>query len=235
VQLLLDHGAWHEALRKACVMAAVAADNAATLQLLIDYTADAIDDSDDEALLAEYDDSGNTLLHAAAAWGRQQCAMLLLSDDHGYDTGAVNADGHTALDLACAAALPESLRSYNITRADWSVRKQIALLLLEAGAKVDAFMLAGNEHYAEAVTQHMAALTDKLQTRDAALAVHAKCSYNNSVAAAVVVSSHAVKRFRLIDANTGVKSDRVYTYDSALLYKLHRVASADNSAGAGSH
>jgi ankyrin repeat protein len=239
VQLLLDYGAWRNALRKACMVAAVAADNAAVLQQLIDYTADGIDDSDsdsdsdNDSLQDDVDDSSNTLLHAAAALGRQQCVMLLLSDDHGYDTDDVNADGHTALDLACAAALPESLRSYDITRANWSVRKQVALLLLDAGAKTDARKLAGNESYAEAVTVHMAANTDKLHTRDAALAVHAMRSYDNSAAAAAVaVGSSAVKRFRLIDDNTGVESDRVYTYDSALLTKLHRVASADDSAGA---
>jgi hypothetical protein len=186
------------------MLTAVAADRLAVLQLLVDFCCyddyyDTDTDSDEsdsnafpprgtikwapprdinpEHVSDMQDDDSNTLLHAAAAWGSQRCATLLIQLSGGYGLSDVNTDNHTALDLACAAVVPESLCSYSSTRADWSVRKQIALLLLEAGAKVDARKLAGNEQYAEVVTEHNAKLTAKLRTCAAALAAHALSRY----------------------------------------------------------
>jgi hypothetical protein len=228
-QLLLDNGAWYDELGVACILAAVDADNAAILDLLNEHC------DIDDLLMSKH---GESLLHAAAAWGRPRCAALQLFKEDGYDGHDLNAEGHTALDLACAAALPESLRSCNITRAEWPVRKQVALLLLERGADADTSKLAGNARYAEAVTQHMTDFRDKLCARDDALAAHAQSNYipsticvNTAVAAAAataaVVSSSAVKKFQLVNADTGAKGKRIYTYDSALLAKLHTAVNSN--------
>eukprot|EP00953_Heterococcus_sp_UTEX-ZZ885_P025369 13788-Heterococcus_DN1.PRE.2 len=215
VQLLLDHGAWDDDLYIECVLAAVAADNAAVLHLLNQHCEGEVD----EVFVSATDEC---LLHAAAAWGKPRCVALLLFEE-AYDYGGeeVNAEGRNALDFACAAELPESLRSFNIPRADWS--------------------LAGNERYAEVTAEHMVNLKFKLYARDDVLAAHAD---NNTVAAAVaapaaaiatapaaaaavataaLVSSNAVKKFQLVNADTGAKGKRVYTNDSALLAKLHTV------------
>jgi hypothetical protein len=221
VQLLLNSGAWLHNLGTACMLNATIAGNANTLAMLLKYSA---------GCNCAITDSGYTLLHAAAAYGRLACAGLLLQ--HGCDAKALS-KGVSTVEAAFAPELTPSLQGRGIERPVWTARRATAMLMLQHGAAYNVRQIAASREYAALVKQYMDGLKQQSAQQLALLQLHAAntCSATifttNSSSAGGSSSSdsakhHNVAKVQLVNADTGEKIGRVYTLNTAVLSRLHR-------------
>ena len=126
------------------LFSAVKADSVSALELLLSHGAEL------DSKKGGGDNEQNTLLHAAVRWNSAETAKFLVS--LGCDVNAKNAQGMTALDLACeknSVEMAQSLIAFgadcntvdslgrtNLMKALSSGNDEVALLLLDSGADV---------------------------------------------------------------------------------------------------
>jgi Ankyrin repeats (3 copies)/Ankyrin repeats (many copies) len=236
VQLLLSSGAWLSSLATACMLNAAIAGAVDTLALLSErgasYTASATATA------------GNTLLHAAAAYGRLECVTALLQ--HGCDATALNNAGYSTVDMALADELPDELLRDDIQRAGWSGERACAMLLLQRGSSYNAAALSDSDGCSELLREYVTQLREQTAQQQQVLQANANSAVNTTVtsnssgtasssaieqgdtAVAAAVVSSAMK-VQLMNATTGEKSKRVYTLDAALLSRLRAQAAASSA------
>jgi Ankyrin repeat len=230
VQLLLNGGTWLHSLGTACMLNATIAGNAAVLAKLLEHSADC------SCAIAE---SGCTLLHAAAAYGRLACAGLLLQ--HGCDAKTLSRRVST-VEAAFAPELTPSLQRRGIERPAWSARRATAMLMLQHGAAYDVKRIAASKEYAALVKQYMDGLKQQSAQQLALLQLHAANTCGTTITTATSSSSgrgggsssssssssggstakRSVVKVQLVNADTGKRSRRVYTLNTAVLSRLHR-------------
>jgi ankyrin repeat protein len=131
VKLLLNSGAWLSSLAAACMLDAAIAGAVDTMVLLSECGASYTTTATAVA--------GNTLLHAAAAYGRLECVTALLQ--HGCDATALNNEGLSTVDVVLADDVPLALQRDGVQGADWSNERATAMLLLQRGASYEAAAL----------------------------------------------------------------------------------------------
>jgi Ankyrin repeats (3 copies) len=151
VRALLIGGADVHAVSSTGVVAAFIAalqGYAECLELLLEHAAD----------LAVCDHAGRTLLHAAAAAGQVQCLVVLLShcsdsssSSSAFSIDAVTALGDTPLSLCVRSCAPELI--FAVKSKESSDKAACAQLLLEAGARITAAVLAALVPAAAAAAQ----------------------------------------------------------------------------------
>jgi Ankyrin repeats (3 copies)/Ankyrin repeats (many copies) len=237
VQLLLNSGAWLTSLAGACVLNAAIAGAVDTLALL----------SERGASYAATVAAGNTLLHAAAAYGRLECVTALLQ--HGCDATALNNAGYSTVDMALADELPDELLRDDIQRAGWSGERACAMLLLQRGAGYDALALSDSDGCKELLYEYLKQLREQTALQQQVLQANASSAVSSSTvtttgtgvsgsatgqgsttaAAAAAVVACSTMKVQLVDAFTGEKSKRVYTLDAALLSRLRAQAAASSA------
>jgi Ankyrin repeats (many copies) len=203
VQLLLNSGAWLHSLGTACMLNATIAGNAGTLAKLLQHSADC------NCTIAE---SGYTLLHAAAAYGRLACAGLLLQ--HGCDAKALSR-GVSTVEAAFAPELTPSLQRRGIERPAWVARRATAMLMLQHGAAYDVKRIAASKEYAALVKQYMDGLKQHSAQQLALLQLHAANTCSTAITTASSgrgrggssgTARHSVVKVQLENAHTGKKS-----------------------------
>jgi Ankyrin repeats (many copies)/Ankyrin repeats (3 copies) len=242
VQALIDSGGWLDSLAPACILEATIAGNTDILALLIARGVDCT---------AVIDDIGYTLLHAAAAYGRQSCLNLLLRK--GCDVKALTTGGVSVLDVAFGHELPAVFIRDAGKRPEWSDRTKVychrelkhvtaehsereatAMLLLKLGVDYDASKIIAGDACAVLIKQYLdsvrAQVTQLQQLQLQQLAVHRHTAITASTTAVATASErtasqdHAVQ-VQLVHAETGEESKHVYTVYTALLAKLQSTTS----------
>jgi Ankyrin repeats (many copies) len=228
VQLLFDSGGWIETLAAACMLNVVIAGNTDTLALLLERGINCSNVIDD--------DSGYTLLHAAAAYGRLECAGMLIR--HGFDATTLSTDGVSAVDIAFALDIPALFRRDDLEIEPWESCKATALLLLQNGCGYDVNKIASdNAVYAALITEHLDELRQRTTRQQQILQVYTTSAYsiNSSNTSEYDNSSHLANgnstlQIQLLHADSGVMSSKVYTLDTTLLAKLHAATARQSSS-----
>jgi Ankyrin repeats (many copies) len=227
VALLFDSGGWIDSLATACMLNATISGRSDTLTLLIERGISCSD--------VICDSTGYTLLHAAAAYGRLECAGVLMRE--GYDASVLTNDGVSPVNIAFADSLPTVLQRARVTRPAWCDRQATALMLLKHGVSYDASSTAMHKDTALLIKQHLDELNSDLTQLREVLKVHADNTQSTSVATIAVSASeqisgsHAaasVVRVQLYDRVSSVKSLTVYTLDTALLANLEAAVTSDS-------
>jgi Ankyrin repeats (3 copies) len=230
VQLLLNSGAWLPSLAAACMLNAAIAGAVGTMALLSEHGASYTATATDAAA------AGNTLLHAAAAYGRLDCVTALLQ--HGCDATALNNEGLSTVDVTLADDMPEELWRDGIKRAGWSGERATGMLLLQRGASYDATAISDSDERKDLLHEYVTQL--RQQTAQQQQLLQANASSAVTVASSSSTSStteqggttaaarSSAMKVQLISATTGEKSKRVYTLDAALLSRLRVQAAQSN-------
>eukprot|EP00953_Heterococcus_sp_UTEX-ZZ885_P017904 10014-Heterococcus_DN1.PRE.3 len=237
VQAVIDSGGWLDSLATACIIEATIAGNIDTLALLIARGVDCT---------AVIDDIGYTLLHAAAAYGRQDCVNVLLRQ--GCDAKALTTGGVSVLDVAFGHELPAVCIRDAVKRPEWSDRTKVycyrelkhvtaehsereatAMLLLKLGVDYDASKIVAGDACAVLIKQYLdsvrAQVTQLQLLQLEQLAVHrhtatAASTRTHATATERTASQGHAVQVQLVHAETGEKSKQVYTVYTALLAKL---------------
>eukprot|EP00953_Heterococcus_sp_UTEX-ZZ885_P000367 730-Heterococcus_DN1.PRE.3 len=227
VQLLFDSGGWIDSLAAACMLNATINGNTDTLTLLLKRGISCSNVIDD--------DSGYTLLHAAATYGRLEGAGMLIR--HGYAATTLSVDGVSAVDVAFAVELPKALAREGIAAESWAACKPTALLLLQNGCDYDLSKVVDNEMYAALITQYLNELREHTTRQQEILQVYTVNTYtissantneyNNSSQSEDVDSTLQIQS---VHADSGLISAQVYTLDTTLLAKLHVVTARQSSS-----
>jgi Ankyrin repeats (many copies)/Ankyrin repeat len=170
VQLLLNSGAWLSSLAAACMLNAAIAGAVDTLVVLSERGASYTIVTDAAA--------GNTLLHAAAAYGRLVCVTALLQ--HGCDATALNNAGYSTVDMALADELPDELLREGIQRAGWSGERSCAMLLLQRGSSYDAAALGENDGCGELLREYVTQLREQTAQQQQVLQAYASSAVSSS-------------------------------------------------------
>jgi hypothetical protein len=153
----------------------------------------------------------------------------------GSDVHATNNGGNSPLAMMVLPQL-QPVRTYEQRGVVLRPAKTAtALLLLQHGTQA-VTPAADCPEYAEAVVQYVQWLQRELKVRDTTLAAHAACSTavdSSSSSNSSSDSNHqqqcdvaaaaktAVVQVQLVRADTGQRSERVYTIDTAALARLH--------------
>jgi Ankyrin repeats (many copies) len=242
VQALIDSGGWLDGLGAACLAATTFAGNHELLSVLIELTAGPVSS-------INYC-NGCTLLHVAAAYGRLECAGLLIRQ--GCDTNAVTDDGQSVLDVAFANELLPHYDDIDLTRPVWAAREATAMMLLKLGVEYDASKVVADsacavliKQYIDAVRaqaaqqqllllQHLDVHTDAIATTTTAAAATSAAggssanittSTSNATVSSQKQSEGYTVRVQLVHAEAGEKSKHVYTVHATLLAKLQSTTS----------
>jgi ankyrin repeat protein len=166
VQALVDSGGWLDSHGLACMLNATIAGQH---ELVTAFITRGID------CKVMIDDSGYTLLHAAAAYGRQECLDTLLQ--HGCDVKALTTDGVSVLDVAFGHELPAVFKRDGVKRPEWcdrlftfrnvenssrivwspelSKREATALILLKLDVDYDATKIVAGDSCAALIKRYL--------------------------------------------------------------------------------
>jgi ankyrin repeat protein len=227
VALLFDSGGWLDSLAAACMLNATISGNTDTLTLLIERgisCSGVISDSD-----------GYTLLHAAAAYGRLECAGALMRQ--GYDATTLTTAGVSAVDAAFADDIPAVLQRDKVPRPAWCDRQATALMLLKHGVSYDASSVAMHKDAALLIKQYLDELKSDLAHLQNVLKVHVANTQSTSADTTTVVeteqlseshSTASAVRVQLFHRVSGAKSTTVYSLDTALLAKLEAAVTSSS-------
>jgi ankyrin repeat protein len=173
--------------------------------------------------------SGYTLLHAAAAYGRHECAGMLMR--HGYTAVALATNRESAVDVALASRLPNVLKRDNITRPEWPARAATVLMLLKSGCDYDVSSIKDNDEYAAVVKQYYDELREASVKQQQLLQLHAAGTYSvNDDKSHLEFTNTTTVQVQLVNADTKENSSIVYTLDSTLLAKLHALTVDSNTS-----
>jgi ankyrin repeat protein len=223
--LLAQEGSWLPGWQSACLMGAVSTNSVDILKVLIEHGFDCS---------GKVCPRGGTLLHCAAGYSSTQCAAVLVQQ--GADVHATDNDGNSPLEVMVLPEL-QPARTWEQRGVVWNPAKTAtALLLLQHGAT--AVKPAGDcPDYADAVVQYVQWMRHELKVRDTTLAAHAACSTavnsSNSSSSSSSSSDSSIQQqqcdaaaktavqVQLVRADTGKRSERVYTIDTAALARLH--------------
>eukprot|EP00953_Heterococcus_sp_UTEX-ZZ885_P000368 730-Heterococcus_DN1.PRE.4 len=220
VQLLLSSGGWIDSLATICLLNATISGNSHVLAILLELAVSCSNVIDD--------DTGYTLLHAAAAYGWHECAGLLIR--HGHTTEALTKQGKSAVDVAFASWLPAALKRDKITRSEWPDRAATALLLLKTGCAYNASTNMNNGHFSAVLEQYQSELRAASLTQQQLLQQHAAATSGVRCDTSDAESADTTIRVQLVNTDTNETSETVYLLDAALLAKLHTVhTDGDNS------
>jgi ankyrin repeat protein len=208
VQLLADSGGWIDSLAAACMLNATIDGNTDTLTLLLERGISCSNVIDD--------DSGYTLLHAAATYGRLECAGMLIR--HGHASTTLSVDRVPAVDVAFAVELLKALARDGIAAESWAACKPTALLLLQIGCDYDVSKVLDNEVYAALITEYLDELRERTTRQQDILQVYTANTYSISSDntyehdnSSQSVNDDSTLQIQLIHADSGVISSRVYT------------------------
>jgi ankyrin repeat protein len=225
VTLLFDTGGWVDNLATACMLNATISGHLNTLMLLIERgisCSNVIDNAD-----------GYTLLHAAATYGRLECAGLLLRN--GYDATILSNDGASAVDIAFELEVPAVFEREDIAIESWESCKATASLLLQHGCEYDANKVFNIKAYAAVIAQYLDELRERTTKQQEILQVYTANTY--SIYTAAAISEHSSQaaddttlRIQLVHADSGVISSNIYTIDTALLSKLHAATARQSTS-----
>jgi hypothetical protein len=153
VRTLLRSGGWIPDLGFDCLMNASIAYDPACLELLLEHAGSSSSGNSSSNSSSSNSSSSNsssdlisrttaqgkyTLLHAAAAWGRQVSVGILLR--YGCAAGALSATGKSPAALAAVDddQLPAQLQRTGMQRPAVPARQQVVLQLLRSGAETEA-------------------------------------------------------------------------------------------------
>jgi Ankyrin repeats (many copies) len=224
VQLLFDSGGWIETLATACMLNATISGNTDTLTLLLERG-----NSCSNVIDA---DTGYTLMHAAAAYGRHECASMLMR--HGYTATTLSVDGVSAVDVAFALGIPALFRRDDLEIEPWESCKATALLLLQNRCGYDVNKIASdNEVYATLITEHLDELRERTTRQQGILQVYTANTYSTTSEhnhSSPSTHDDSMLRIQLVNADSGVMSSKVYTLDTTLPSKLHAVTAKQSSS-----
>eukprot|EP00953_Heterococcus_sp_UTEX-ZZ885_P036875 18982-Heterococcus_DN1.PRE.2 len=251
VRALLRSGGWIPELSFECLLNASIAYDPAGLEQLLEHAGSSSSDNSSSSSSSSSDLSSRTtaqgkctLLHAAAAWGRQVSVGMLLR--YGCAVGALSATGKSPAALAAADddQLPAQLQRTGILRPAVPARQQVVLQLLRSGAEIEAAaMTPAHGVYNSAVQQFVRELQQRLAAQTEALTVLADNAYRSGAdvnTAAISNSSldaqqqqqtiatdasgtakQYIVSVQLMHATTGERARAVYTIDTKLLAALH--------------
>eukprot|EP00953_Heterococcus_sp_UTEX-ZZ885_P000366 730-Heterococcus_DN1.PRE.2 len=204
VHLLFDSGGWIETLAAACMLNVVIAGNTDTLALLLERGINCSSVIDDGR--------GYTLLHAAAAYGRLECAGMLIR--HGCEATTLSTDGVSAVDIAFALDIPALFRRDDLKIEPWESCKATALLLLQNRCDYDVNKKASdNAVYATLITEYL----DELRERT---------TRQQQILQAYTTSASSIKSANTNEYDNSSQSDDDNT---TLLAKLHKVTTRQSS------
>jgi Ankyrin repeats (3 copies) len=166
VQALIDSGGWLDSHGIACMLNATISGQHEFVTALIKRGVDCT---------AAIDDSGYTLLHAAAAYARQKCLDTLLQ--HVGDAKALTTDGVSVLDVAFGHELPAVFIRDGVKRPEWcdrlftyrsvgdnsrivwspelSKREATAMILLKLGVDYDANKIVAGDACAVLIKRYL--------------------------------------------------------------------------------
>jgi Ankyrin repeats (many copies) len=175
------------------------------------------------------DNTSYTLLHAAAAYGRHECAGMLIR--HGYAATNLATNGDSAVDVAFASTLSDVLKRDNITRPEWSDGAATVLMLLTHGCDYNVSNIMHKDEYAEVVKQYYDELRDESVKQQQLLQQHAAGIYSvNDETSGVDSADTITVQVQLINAVTKEQSSTVYTLGSTLLAMLHALSADSNTS-----
>jgi ankyrin repeat protein len=170
IQLLFDSGGWLDSLATACMLNTIISGNFDALELLLERGISCSDVIDD--------DTGYTLMHAAAAYGRHECAGMLMR--HGYTATTLANNGESAVDVVFASTLPDVLKLDNIIRPEWSERAATVLMLLKSGCDYNVSRIIHNDECAAVIKQYYDELRDESVKQQQLLQLHAIDTYSRN-------------------------------------------------------
>jgi Ankyrin repeats (many copies) len=179
------------------------------------------------------DASGYTLLHAAAAYGRLECAGLLIR--HGCDVSTQSTGGASAVDIAFELEVPAVFERDGIAIESWESCKATALLLLQHGCGYNANDTSDNAVFAAVIAQYLDELRERTTKQQEILQVYTANTYSTTSTAAseryhcAQSVDDTTLQIQLVHADTGVISSNIYTIKMKLLSKVH-AATARQSA-----
>jgi hypothetical protein len=212
VQLLLSSGGWIDSLASICLLNATISGNSHVLALLLELAV---------ICSNEVNDGGYTLLHAAAAYGRHECAGMLVR--HAHTTEALTKQGESAVDIAFARWLPDALKRDKITRSGWPDRAATALLLLKTGCDYNTSSNMNDDQSAAVIQQYYDEVRDESVKKHQLLQQHAAATYGVRCDTSDAESADTTIQVQLVNTDTNETSETVYILDAALLAKLHAV------------
>jgi Ankyrin repeats (many copies) len=210
VRLLFDQGGWLDDLAAACMLNATIGGNCDTLTLLIERGI---------SCSGVIDDSGLTLIHAAAAYGRLECLSLLMRE--GCDAHVTSSAGLSAVDTACTDDNVEVLVRDSVKRPVWCERQATAKMLLQHGVSCHSSSKSHDDNCALMLAQYVDRLREQLTHQQQLLQAHVAGSYTMNNMNNDIASANNVVKLQLVNAGTGVKSSTVFTVNITLLQKLH--------------
>jgi Ankyrin repeat len=245
VRALLRSGDWMPELGFECLLNASIAYDPACLELLLKRERESSSSSSSSDLSSRTTAQGMcTLLHAAAAWGRQVSVGMLLR--YGCAVGALSATGKSPAALAAADddQLPAQLQRTGILRPAVPARQQVVLQLLRSGEEIEAAaMTPAHGVYNSAVQQFVLELQQRLAAQTEALTVLADNAYRSGADVNIAAISNSsldalqqqqtiatdasgtaqqyIVSVQLMHATTGERARAVYTIDTKLLAALH--------------
>jgi hypothetical protein len=175
------------------------------------------------------DSNGYTLLHAAAAYGRHECAGMLMR--HGYTAAALANDGDSAVDTAFASILPDVLKRDNVTRPEWSERAATVLMLLNNGCDYNVSKIIHNDECVAVVKQYYDELRYDSMKQQQLLQQHAIDTYSfNGDTSGIDSADASTVQVQLVSAVTKEQCSTAYILNSTLLARLHAlIADSDSS------
>jgi ankyrin repeat protein len=220
VTLLFDTGGWLDDLAAACMLNATIDGNCDTLALLIERGI---------SCNGVIDDSGLTLIHAAAAYGRLECLGVLIRQ--GCDAHVISSDGLSAVDIACTDNDVEVLARDSVKRPAWSKRQATAKMLLQHGVSCNSSSNLNDDHAAAILAQYVDTLREQITHQQQLLQAHVAGSYTMNNFNNDIASASNVVRIQLINADTGVESSTVYKVNITVLQKLHAALQQTVSTG----
>jgi Ankyrin repeats (3 copies) len=174
------------------------------------------------------DDSGLTLIHVAAAYGRLECLSLLMRQ--GYDAHAITNDGWSAIDTACSDDDIEALVRDGVQRSAWSERHAVAKMLLQHGVSYDNSTYHNDHQNAAMLAQCIDRRRDQTQQQQKLLSAHAASTYTMDDTNSDIRLADSTVKVQLINADTGASSPTVYSVDTTLLQQLHAVATEQTAS-----
>jgi hypothetical protein len=161
-------------------------------------------------------------------YDRLECTALLIRQ--GYDPSILSTNGVSTVDITFTDEIPVVLQRDRVKRSKMSERTATALMLLQHNVDYDAGKVFGNDQYTAAITEHHRSCRARLEQQQLLLGIHASNTHEVSNSAKISTVDNSIVKVQLMHADTGVKSDKVYTLDTDLLAELHKVTATSNSS-----
>jgi ankyrin repeat protein len=179
-------GGWIDNLATVCMLNTTISGNIDTLTLLKKRGISCSNVADDN--------SGYTLLHAAAAYGRLECAGMLLR--YGYTAVALANNGDSAVDVAFAVEVPTAFKGDNVVKAEWSEHAATVLMLLKHGCGYNAYKIKDNDECAAVIKQYYDELRGASVKQQQLLQLHAASTNTVNDANTTTVQCSSWKQIR---------------------------------------